>query len=259
MKKIVLMTAAVVALSSAAFASSPNGPFTNKGVIGITNTKHDLATTQSLGTTQKCIFCHTPHNAVLNVPLWNRLAAPTTFAFYNSPTLTATAQSASITVNSISGLCMSCHDGVSGLGNIKNTTTGAALTGDATALTNTVNAALGTIMAGTDNKTRTGAGTDLTNDHPVGFDYEQAVAQDTQYGVEGTNAAFSGLHTLADAKAAKVTFYKRLAGGATGAGDTGEGTILECASCHKVHDDRIAPFLRVSNDTSQLCLACHIK
>jgi len=34
---------------------------------------------------------------------------------------------------------------------------------------------------------------------------------------------------------------------------------MECASCHDVHDNGIAPFLRLSNDASAMCLTCHNK
>ena len=35
-----------------------------------------------------------------------------------------------------------------------------------------------------------------------------------------------------------------------------EGKV-ECASCHDPHDCSIKPFLRISNDKSGLCMACH--
>ena len=83
MKKLVLAVAAL-AVASTAYA---NGPFTGVADVGIRNTKHDISANGSLaGTiTQKCVFCHTPHNAQRNVPLWNRLDGQAMSAFYNSP------------------------------------------------------------------------------------------------------------------------------------------------------------------------------
>ena len=37
----------------------------------IDGSPHDLGTGGAYGTDQVCIFCHTPHNPELTVPLWN--------------------------------------------------------------------------------------------------------------------------------------------------------------------------------------------
>ena len=39
----------------------------------------------------------------------------------------------------------------------------------------------------------------------------------------------------------------------------GASQQIECASCHDVHDNTNAPFLRVDNAASALCLSCHDK
>jgi predicted CXXCH cytochrome family protein len=39
----------------------------------------------------------------------------------------------------------------------------------------------------------------------------------------------------------------------------GATNTLECGSCHNVHDNTAAPFLRKSNAASALCKTCHIK
>lgn len=81
--------------------------------------------------------------------------------------------------------------------------------------------------------------TNLGNDHPISFTYNSALAA-LDGGLEDPSVATSGLGGTIDA-------------------DMLFGGSLECASCHDVHDNTIAPFLRVNNAGSALCLTCHIK
>lgn len=225
MKKVLLLTAVLVSVASMASA------------LTIKGTKHDLSSTGSAGTfitsnTQICIFCHTPHNAVPAVPLWNR-SNPTLNGsitkFYNtSPTLSGAASNfkggASPTdfqTTSVSLMCLSCHDGSTALGQYQNkanagSDNGVALSGRAN------------IAGDTDQ---------LSNDHPIGFSYAAAVGSESR------------LFDLATAN-------NNLGGNAFfGTG----GVYIECSSCHKVHDNAIEPFLRKDNTGSALCLACHNK
>ena len=67
------------------------------------------------GTTQVCVFCHTPHHARTDTaPLWNKdnLATYTSYG----PTLAGT----STDVSGSSLACLSCHDGVTTFDNIIN-------------------------------------------------------------------------------------------------------------------------------------------
>ena len=79
-------------------------------------------------------------------------------------------------------------------------------------------------------------GTDLSNDHPIGFAY---------------NASLSRLRALTGTGAiAKVTATNAVSGGA--------GALVECSSCHDPHGvTGTFSFLRISNTSSALCLACH--
>lgn len=80
------------------------------------------------GGQQICIFCHTPHNSQPQGPLWNRKDTPiTNFARYSSSTLKIGTIAASQyrasgdaqgQPNGSSRLCLSCHDGVTGLGDV---------------------------------------------------------------------------------------------------------------------------------------------
>ncbi|MDD2365248.1 MAG: cytochrome C [Desulfuromonadaceae bacterium] len=76
---------------------------------------------------QICIFCHTPHNAnvVGQAPLWNRKFSSEVFQRYSTDTLQirkiSEAQYAvGAQPNGSSKLCLSCHDGVSRLGEVNN-------------------------------------------------------------------------------------------------------------------------------------------
>ncbi|GAG29227.1 unnamed protein product, partial [marine sediment metagenome] len=85
-------------------------------------------------------------------------------------------------------------------------------------------------------------GTDLSNDHPISFTYNDALA-----GTDG------GLHTPSDT-------ISGLAGGGFIAGDMLFSDNMECASCHDPHDAAgVTAMLLVSNVNSALCLTCHDK
>jgi predicted CXXCH cytochrome family protein len=99
--------------------------------------------------------------------------------------------------------------------------------GGNTAVTNTL---IGTINADLD------LGNNLSTSHPIGFDYPLAGNAE----IKASTEAY-GPGTIADALF---------------------GDKMECATCHDVHDTGTAPgsaLLRVANDGSAMCLACHIK
>ncbi len=226
MKKIVLLTATLIMTASMAYAGSSL----------ISGTKHNLSVgsgnlVKSGASDQICIFCHTPHNAVRNIPLWNRNnpANLALFKFYtSSATLTAAAKGASFDANSISLFCLSCHDGNTAIGGsvVRNQS------GQVLAIANSTNSTSDMLNA----TSTANLGTDLTNDHPVGFSYVTAQTQDS-----------AGLKVL------PANSNIQLFNTAT------KTSQLECASCHKVHDNTVQPFLRTTMSGSALCLACHIK
>jgi len=142
-------------------------------VAAVSGTAHDLSTHTTSGET--CIFCHTPHNSAPDVPLWNHSLSGGSFTVYTSTTMNATSGDFAGGDNNISALCMSCHDGVTGLGAVGNPS------------------AAGTI---TDPGAMTGAnalGIDLTNDHPVNISYE--------VGADGE------LDTVANAQTDGIVFF----------------------------------------------------
>jgi predicted CXXCH cytochrome family protein len=127
----------------------------------VLNSKHNLSVT-SPGTikasseTEICIFCHTPHRATGEQPLWNHAASTATYTPYSSSTLKATVGQPT----GASKLCLSCHDGTVALGLVNSRATPIQLQGGVT-----------TMPSGPAN-----LGTDLSQTHPVSFVYDAALA-----------------------------------------------------------------------------------
>ena len=126
MKKVLSLLAAagLIAAASTAFGAS------------IVNSKHDLSVTSTSGGTkasagtQICIYCHAPHNAAANIPIWNRtapVAARNTFKLYSGVNMQNVSFSTGFTSDSTSLFCMSCHDGQTNLNAVHNA---GALTGE---------------------------------------------------------------------------------------------------------------------------------
>ncbi|GAB4176923.1 MAG: cytochrome c3 family protein [Geothermobacteraceae bacterium] len=222
MKKVFVIAAAISLLAAPAMAT-------------IVGTKHDLSSTNTTvwgagggsDTDQVCVFCHTPHGgaSASSAPLWNRTTVNAT-AVYGDPVGTMDATPTLNAVNASDAiLCLSCHDGASLTANLTNPPN--SLGGAQPTVTATLGAAAQ-------------LGTDLSNDHPVGFSYATATTTDTEL----------------VASPAGVTFYPTDTNG-DGIADFNDG--MWCSSCHDVHDNTNAPFLVKSNAASALCTTCHIK
>jgi predicted CXXCH cytochrome family protein len=173
----------------------------------ISGTPHDFSG-RGWGSAEICVFCHAPHNTsttVAGAPLWNHAVTAQTFTMYSSSTLNATmpAQPAGV-----SKLCLSCHDGLTAIDSFGTRTGTNFVTGSAA------------------------LGTNLGNDHPIGFSY---------------NAALIGLDPGLKTPPTTLPRY-----GASN--DT-----LECATCHNVHSNTLGNFLRSTNAASAMCLQCHNK
>ena len=206
----------------------------------IIDTNHNLSTTAgadqitdiSTDEDQICVFCHTPHQGNPAVLLWNHtLALTASYGVYTSPTLDASDVTDIGGGSDVSNLCMSCHDGTVGvndLGNPANDTGGNPTMGSGNELNGSFQIAAAR---------PTNLGSDLTNDHPVNFTYNAALA--TADGELATPVSAS----FVDAASTVPLFASK----------------VQCASCHNPHDNTNAPFLVRTNDGSQLCLTCHQK
>jgi predicted CXXCH cytochrome family protein len=215
---------------------------------------HDLSGGSALRNTnttidgQTCIFCHTPHGGANNIPLWNR-RAPTGAAYqlYTSSTSDVTTTAATV-ATSVSGACLSCHDGTIAM-DVLADVNGLAF-GPAVAFTRqaTAKSTYSNGTAGSSNVMSGGLpflGTDLRNDHPVSIVYETARA---------ARPAEFVTQVVAGAKITVGTTNPVPLYGASAAVAT-----IECASCHNPHNNSLGNFLRKANTGSAICLSCHIK
>src|SRR5262249_47779774 len=151
---------------------------------------------------------HTPHNAKPTRALWNRDLPGITYQLYASTTMQAT-------VNQPSGasrLCLSCHDGTIAMGKLRAPPQGEPFK-------------LGAMTG------RDVLGTDLSDDHPVSFVYDSALAIKRGDLVDPSSLA----------GAIKLDAEQQ----------------VQCTSCHDPHEDKRPKFLRASNVAGALCLTCH--
>lgn len=181
----------------------------------ILDTPHNLSATGP-GTVKApdvgaaCVFCHTPHRASQTRALWNRDLPSTSYQLYTSSTLEATG-----TLNQPTGasrLCLSCHDGTTALSAMRVPPAGGAVT-------------LGPLTG------RAVLGTDLSDDHPVSFVYDSALA--TRQGQLDDPAGLPAGIRL------------------------DQSGQLQCTSCHDPHENPYRKFLRIDDRGGALCLACH--
>ncbi|MDH4161400.1 MAG: hypothetical protein OEW15_01760 [Nitrospirota bacterium] len=196
---------------------------------------------------QVCVFCHTPHHAALGAaaPLWNRTSSPPdatyTFKMYTSESFTYGPVGGP---TGISALCMSCHDGVSSIAVSTLLNPPGDATPDQVTTSMSSNGAIGAVYNGDPLTNGWGAnlgnidplfpGTkiiDLSNDHPISFVYPTSA---------------SGIYP-----STSIDTRLRLFGASK--------DMVECATCHLVHDNQYEPFLAMPNNGSQMCLSCHQK
>jgi len=181
----------------------------------IVSTKHNLSvsgpgTVKATSESEICIFCHAPHNARPDHPLWNKADPGLTYTLYGS----STTQAVLGQPDGSSILCLSCHDGTIALGSIISKATPITMAGGIT-----------TMPTGVSN-----LGKDISNDHPISFLYDAALA--AADGQLLNPATLTGPVKLENGK-------------------------LQCTSCHDPHKDMFTKFLVASTQNSGLCVLCH--
>jgi len=183
----------------------------------IRNTVHNLSVSGSgalhaESETRICIFCHTPHRASQEGGvLWNRADSTATYIPYQSATLRATVGQPT----GSSKMCLSCHDGTVALGELLSEPAEIGFVGGVRLM-----------PPGTGD-----LGTDLGDDHPISFNYDDSIA--------------AGNLDLVDSSALS---------GAVRLDQFGD---VQCTSCHDPHDIGFGKFLVASTENSLLCLNCH--
>lgn len=289
--KVVMLMLLAASFAAAWAAGDVPTKFTNRD--SIRNTRHNM--TQGTMSTamdpyrnnygEVCVYCHTPHgaNEAVSIPLWNRTIKATTYTTYNelgTTSLTQTVRQPG--PNSIA--CLTCHDGQVAIDSVINMPGSGGYNkdqriGQSNAFLDTWNPAdapghmalttgnEGCLACHSRNAGALGSratdfavfviGTDLRNDHPVGVSYPPVTNTD----FKRPTATRTGVSWFdKDGDQTPDTTEVRLY-------DSGEGYMVECASCHDPHGvpsagrgSQFTPtFLRVSNSGSDLCLTCHTK
>ncbi len=196
------------------FAAEPRrGDFAGRETI--VGSAHDLSATgpgrvHAMEEEQVCIFCHTPHNATGQRPLWNRHMPPTHYRIYESSTTDARIDQPS----GPSKMCLSCHDGSLAIGLLASRPDEIV------------------VMSRRTLDPRSGSvSVDLSDDHPIGFRYDRALA--------GRDHQLSN----PDVVSRELPLGKH-----------GE---MHCTTCHDPHNNHLGNFLRITNVRSSICLSCH--
>lgn len=128
---------------------------------GILGSKHDLSaaspsTIRANTESEVCIFCHTPHRALNEAPLWNHELSQATYTPYSSSTMKAAVGQPT----GSSKLCLSCHDGTVALGMVHSRSSPIEMRDGVTVLPSGASR----------------LGTDLSDDHPVSMKYDASLA-----------------------------------------------------------------------------------
>jgi predicted CXXCH cytochrome family protein len=170
-----------------------------------------------------CKPCHTPHFADTSVPrLWNHALTTATYTMHGG------SGTAVDDFDTVSRMCMSCHDGTVALDSFGGMS-GTTFVGPVANL-----------------------GTDLTDDHPVGSDAEYPPTPLPSWwsgSFQPTTGTGSTVGSGATALRLKAW---------DDAGTTKQ--VVGCTTCHNAHNrGGYSHMTAISNAGSQLCLVCHIK
>ncbi|MEW8091206.1 MAG: hypothetical protein AB2784_16435, partial [Candidatus Thiodiazotropha endolucinida] len=206
----------------ACFLLCASGDLNAERISDIRNTKHNLSISgpgpvRATSESEVCVFCHTPHGAsdIPAAPLWNRALSGATYTPYTSTSIDA--QDTTAEPGGSSKLCLSCHDGTLAIGavNVANGQANASISLQGTAAGGTIPEGSGALSGFTRR-----IGVDLTNDHPISFTYDSALA-------------------LADGELRDPSIESHIATRASGQNPKPvvplESDRLECVSCHDPH------------------------
>ncbi|MBI3606421.1 MAG: cytochrome c3 family protein [Nitrospirae bacterium] len=297
-----MLFAAAVTLAVAHVGQTQPAPPPNQQVLeDITNTKHNLSSVDPSrllssgtlprsgterdaksvpgGTSEICVFCHTPHGASatgtsLKAPIWNRnldYQAGRTYQLYDQ----VWSFSFEGVLNDAAGqrptgysrLCLSCHDGTVALGNLINAPGSGGYQGRVP-MTGNLGPG-GTIPQGSGDLTgdTRRLGLDLRNDHPISFTFDSALAlKDTELVDPGAPLQYPANKVSDPTPLSPVRRYP--------GNDPTVYDSVQCTSCHNPHQVNYPKFLRANwfhhetnnpdptkNNQNQqiICLFCHDK
>ncbi len=172
MYRVLFLLSQLIYLSVCLSWADPLTTATNPHNLSSTSTNAVRATSE----TRICVFCHTPHGAVAQTALWNR-DDPDKFGAFNvyaSGTLNiddvAGLYPSADYPNGASRMCLSCHDGVTAIGDVLNNST--------------INMTIATL-------TGRSSEIDLSSSHPISFVYDAATVASIAVAEGGANYQLS--------------------------------------------------------------------
>lgn len=257
----------------------------------VVNSKHNLgsegtrnANYATTGTAEVCVFCHTPHgsNTSVNAPLWNKkVNAGSSYSAYYSPTIDTGTSGLVGNPDGVSLACLSCHDGTLGMDTFINAPGSGNYVEAGSDWSYDWSTGAGT--GGTIGTRVTNLSSDLRNDHPISMRYAY-YSSDPKYNVVQPSVGNSSIRVVGinrgnygrsgDADLVVSDGDIRLFN--TNADGAGSNYKVQCASCHNPHGTdnggasgisindgnqtgAYPTFLQRPNNSSNLCITCHIK
>jgi predicted CXXCH cytochrome family protein len=91
-------------------------------------------------------------------------------------------------------------------------------------------------------------GVGMSADHPINFTYDSTLVAQVTNLVQPVAIGGSTYSTGVKAGSTVLPLFTYRGGMAN---------TMQCSTCHEVHDPTNFPFLRMANNGSALCLACH--
>lgn len=233
-----------------------------------------------------CIFCHTPHNAsmdssLIDGPLWNHelsTASYTTWApqLTNSPPYIVNVGFVNVLttqpsqLDGSSRMCMGCHDGTIGIGNVVS---GADIAMDTTHTCIAADGSLDESQPLCDNIRFT----DLTTKHIVSIPMNQQLIENSVAACDGSQTTMLSFPWDGDSPRADTVFLRPTATAYNdGSSDTygvssgfpnakyktGYNYGVQCSTCHDPHkwdasSGKEGYKFLVTANVSDLCITCH--
>lgn len=251
MKKILslFLILSLVLIAGAAYATIGNTLHNLTSTSGNTTRTNDATATL-------CGFCHVPHGGQTGtpgLPLWGRQDPAGPFTIYGAGGQTLQGTVLTNPPGKFSLTCLSCHDGTVAVGVV--TKNGANITYNMIGNVTAGDMLDPTAFAGAYNPV---IGQDLTNDHPVGFQFPAA----GYIGPPGPAAGGLPGITVTVMNPGLATAYINGAAGDYPVFQVGGTDRFECATCHDPHaEDNVtyglgaSKFLRSAN--AAFCQDCH--
>lgn len=275
-------------------ANGIGGSRHNLGAFGVHIIAIGATATKAVGTTEICVFCHTPHHSNTGGgPIWNRSTNATSYYTAYGTTVAGT-NIASSELNGSTLACLSCHDGTIQFDLLINRPgKGMGAAGSESWSFTEDGGPWPTTCCGANDdfgilptQTRVMLGTDLSNDHPVSVTYNAG----TKASLRALNSTISQINLTDGMPSSNANIIQNRWAVAGFISDTatiqdllrGAGRDqVECASCHDPHfsnkswnevnwqwsgqlnlsDDSDGLFLRRvgGNTGSGVCRTCHNK